>query len=101
MSENQQSEFSVVKQRLSTQQKILKTALDDGRLPEDAEVQEFATISRDMNRLSKSEWRAAMDAYMNQLEKFQATVAGGNPQSAGDAFKELLNCKISCHQEFR
>ena len=68
---------------------------------DEKEVAEFVSISREMARLGEPGWRAAMDAYMNQLEKFQTAVADGNLQSAGDAFKELLNCKISCHKEFR
>jgi XXXCH domain-containing protein len=101
MAENVQSKFKEIKQRLSKQQKILKTALDDGRLPDEKEVAEFVAISRQMERSGEPGWRAAMDAYMSHLKRFQKTTADGNPQAAGDAFEDLLKCKISCHKEFR
>ena len=101
MIEKKQSEFSTVKQNLSAQQKILKTALDDGRLPKEKEVAEFAALSEKMESLCDPEWRSAIDAYMNQLEKFQAAMAGGNSQATRDQYQELLNCKISCHKTYR
>ena len=101
MIEKKQSEFSTVKQNLSAQQKILKTALDDGRLPQEKEVAEFAALSEKMESLCDPEWRSTIDAYMNQLEKFQAAVTDGNPQSASDRFQELLDRKISCHKTYR
>ena len=101
MIEKKQSEFTTVKQNLSAQQKILKTALDDGRLPEEKKVAEFAAISREMEHLCEPDWQAAIEAYMDRLEKFQAAVADGNPQSAGDRFQELIDRKISCHKEYR
>jgi XXXCH domain-containing protein len=101
MTESQQSEFKKVKQRLSAQQKVLKSALDEGRLPTEKDVTEFETISMAMQKLGEPKWRGAMTRYMNQLGKLKKTIASGNPAAARYEFQELLNCKITCHKEFR
>lgn len=100
-SEQLQHEFKLVKRRLSALQKVLKTDLEDGRLPQKKDVAEFEATSREMDNLCEPGWRAAMDAYMQQLEEFQAAMAGGNLQTARARFQDLLDCKISCHKEFR
>ena len=101
MTESQQSEFKKVKQRLSAQQKVLKSALDEGRLPTEKDVTEFETISMAMQKLGEPKWRGAMTRYMNQLGKLKKTIASENPAAARYEFQELLNCKITCHKEFR
>lgn len=101
MTETRQSRFKTVKQRLSAQQKVLKSALDEERLPTEKDVTEFETISMAMQKLGEPGWRGAMTRYMNQLEKFKKTIASGNLAAVRYEFQELLSCKITCHKEFR
>jgi XXXCH domain-containing protein len=101
LSDHQQHEFKLVKRRLSALQRALKTALEAGHLPRKIDAAEFEATSRDMNDLCEPGWQAAMVAYMNRLEKFHAAMADGNPKTVYDRFQELLDCKISCHKEFR
>lgn len=101
MNKQQQQEFKLVKRRLSAIQKIIKMDFKDGQLPRAKDTADFVATSEDMDRLCQNEWQTAVDAYMDWLKQFQTAIAGADLQAASDAFQRLLNCKISCHKEFR
>ena len=97
----QRDEFASVKQRLSAVQLVIKKSLKDGQLPMADDVDRFIATSREMNTLCKNEWRAAMDKYIDRLAQFEAAIENGERQAVDDAFHELIECKNTCHREFR
>lgn len=101
INKKQQDEFKSVKQRLSTIQLAIKKDLKDGQLPQVEDVDRFTATSDEMDRLCQNEWRAAMDDYMDRLGQFQIVMKGRDLQAIKDAFQELLDCKVSCHKQFR
>jgi len=101
MDEHQQHEFKIVKRRLSAIQTTIKNDLHEGRHPQSRDVADFVAASREMENRCMGEWRAAMSAYMERLEQFQADVARGHIQDVSDSFQKLLDSKISCHKAFR
>ena len=101
MNKKQQNEFKSVKQRLSKIQLIIKKDLKDGKLPRVEDADQFAEISEEMERLCQNEWRMTMDDYMLRLEQFQTAMKGRELQAIKEAFQGLLDCKVSCHKNFR
>ena len=101
INKEQQDEFKSVKQRLSTIQLAIKKDLKDGQLPQVEDIDQFTATSDEMNRLCQDEWRMAMDYYMDRLGLFQTAVKGRDLQAIEDAFQGLLDCKVSCHKEYR
>ena len=101
MPEQKQHVFKLVKRRLSALQRILKTDLEEGRMPLAIDVAEFVETSAEMDDLCEPEWRTAMDAYMELLESFKSAVSGENTEKARQRFQDLLTSKISCHKQFR
>jgi XXXCH domain-containing protein len=101
LSEGQKHEFKQVKRRLSAIQKMIKMDLKEDQLPQKKDVSDFVATSGEMNALCPKEWRASMDDYMNRLQKFQDTLIGGDPKAVNDAFRSVLDGKVSCHKEFR
>ena len=99
--EQKQHEFRLVKRRLSALQRILKTDLEEERMPQSKDVAEFVETSAEMDDLCEPEWRAAMDAYMELLESFETAIFSGNRDEAQLRFQDLLTSKISCHKQFR
>jgi XXXCH domain-containing protein len=97
----QQDEFKSVKQRLSAIQLVIKKDLKEGRLPMVDDLDHFIATSREMDRLCQSEWRLAMDNYIDRLEQFETAMKKGELPAIEDAFHELLDCKNVCHKEFR
>jgi XXXCH domain-containing protein len=101
MSEQQQHEFKLVKRRLSAIQLAIKADLKNNQLPQVRDVTDFVTTSEEMDDLCQNEWRSTMDDYIDRLKQFQTAMAGRDLEAADNAFHELLNCKVSCHKEFR
>ena len=101
MPEHKQQEFKLVKRRLSALQRILKTDLEEGRMPQAKDVAEFVETSAEMDDLCEPEWRTAMDEYMELLESFKAAISSGIREKARQRFQGLLTSKISCHKQFR
>ena len=97
----QQDEFKSVKQRLSKIQLAIKKDLKNGQLPQAGDVDQFTATSDEMDRLCQNEWRTPMDDYMNRLGQFQTVMKGRDLQAIEEAFQGLLDCKVSCHKEFR
>jgi len=101
MDEQRKKQFKDVKQRLSKIQLIIKQDLKDGRIPQTADADHFIAVSREMNLLCLDEWRTEMESYMNRVEQFQGTLQKADLQGIDNAFHELLDCKVSCHNQFR
>lgn len=97
----QQDEFKSVKQRLSAIQLVIKKDLKDGRFPRVDDLNHFIATSREMDRLCQNEWRVEMDNYMDRLDQLETAMKNNELQAIENAFHELLDCKISCHKEFR
>lgn len=101
MNKQQRDELKSVKQRLSAIQLVIKKSIKDGQLPQMADSDHFMTTSKQFDRLCPNEWRTAMDAFMDRLGQFQISMEGGNLEEIDEAFHGLLDCKVSCHKEFR
>ena len=101
MNKKQQNEFKSVKRRLSRIQLFIKNDLKDGQLLRVEDTDQFTEISDEMDRLCQNEWRTAMDDYRVRLKQFQAAMNGIDLQAIKDTFKNLLDCKASCHKKFR
>lgn len=101
INKEQQDEFKSVKQRLSTIQLAIKKDLKAGQLPQVEDVEQFIATSDKMDRLGQNEWRTSMDDYMDRVRQFQTAMKGRDLQAIEDAFQGLLDCKVSCHKEFR
>lgn len=101
INKEQQDEFKSVKQRLSTIQLAIKKDLKAGQLPQLEDVEQFIATSDKMDRLGQNEWRTSMDDYMDRVRQFQTAMKGRDLQAIEDAFQGLLDCKVSCHKEFR
>ena len=101
MSKQQQDEYKLAKQRLSSIQKLIKQALKDDRLPQTDDAARFIAASKEVEQLSYHTWKTAMDDYMKRLAQFQTAMEGRDLSKIKDAFQGLLDCKISCHKAFR
>jgi XXXCH domain-containing protein len=101
MNKEQQDEMKEVKQALSAVQMHIKHALEAAELPREEDAANFIARSNDMDRLCENIWRKAMDNYMDLLEQFRAGVDAQDLQAIKGAFHGLLDCKVSCHKEFR
>lgn len=101
MNKQQLDAYKVLKQRLSSTQKIIKMDLKSDRIPQPGDATSFITTSQEMERLSPNSWQSAMDAYMKRLVQFQAAMDGSDLSTIKDSFQKLLDCKISCHKAFR
>ena len=97
----QQDKFKSVKQRLSTIQLAIKKDLKNSQLPQVDDVEQFTATSDEMDSLCPNELRTPMDDYMDRLGQFQTVMKGRDLQAIEDAFQGLLDCKVSCHKEFR
>ena len=101
MDEQRKKQFKDVKQRLSKIQLVIKKDLTDVRIPQAADADDFIAISREMDLLCLDEWRMEMDSYVKRIEQFQVALQKVDLQAIDDAFHELLDCKVSCHKQFR
>lgn len=101
MSKQQQDEYKLVKQRLSTIHKVIKLDLKDDKLPQPDVTARFIATSEEVERLAHHTWKTAMDDYMERLAQFQTAMKGKDILTIKNAFQGLLDCKISCHKAFR
>lgn len=101
LTEPQRHEFKQVKRRLSAIQKMIKTDLTDGQLPQQRDVADFIDTSEEMARLCIPQWRAAMGDYMQRLERFRTATSSGDLQAVRDGFQGLMESKVACHKAFR
>ncbi len=101
MNEEQRKQYKAVKQNLSSIQLVIKKDLKEGKVPRQEDINQFVTISEEMQSLGAPEWRESMTSYMNIIEEFKRAAMSEDLQLLTEVFQKLMDSKAACHKLFR
>lgn len=101
MGQRERNQYRALKQELSRVQINIKHSLKADTLPRPEDSARFIRLSQEMHLISDKDWLEAMERYAMLLEKFSQAVESGNLHAVQDSFRQLLECKASCHKQFR
>ena len=90
-----------VKKRMGTSFKEIIKLTDEGKFPETGSVDDFVNTSRIFAESADSEWKDAMDEYMDHLENFVLAVKGQQFEVMLHEIRDLQYRMKACHKEFK
>ena len=93
--------MKVVKKRMGSSFKEITKSTADGEFPEARSVDDFVKTSRIFAESADSEWKDAMDEYMDHLENFVRAVEGGQFEVMLHEIRDLQYRMKACHKEFK
>jgi len=98
---NWRESMKTVKKRMGTSFKEVVKAADLGTFPEKKSIEDFVATSRVFAESADSEWRDAMDEYMDHLENFILAVEKQQIEVMLHEIRDLQYRMKACHKEFK
>jgi XXXCH domain-containing protein len=93
--------MKAVKKRMGTSFKEITKSTATGKFPETGSVDDFVKTSRIFAESADSEWKDAMDEYMDHLENFVLAIEGQQFEVMLHEIRDLQYRMKSCHKEFK
>jgi XXXCH domain-containing protein len=93
--------FKVVKKRLATSFANLKKAAAQGKLPEEALVQEFLNDSQAFAQQADLDWQTEMTVYLDHVKNLEQAHKVGNMEMFLHEIADLKASMARCHQDFK
>jgi len=90
-----------VKKRMGTSFKEILKSTDVGEFPETGSVDDFVKTSRIFAESADSEWKDAMDEYMDHLENFVRAIEEQQFEIMRHEIRDLQYRMKACHKEFK
>jgi len=96
-----QGDLKTVKKRLGAAFKALQQAVSQGGWPDDRTLSEFVDSSRAFAAMAEPDWANAMQEYLDHLANLEHAVAGRQQEVMLHELRDLQNCMVACHREFK
>jgi XXXCH domain-containing protein len=90
-----------VKKRMGISFKEITRSASAGEFPDTKHVDDLVETSRIFSRAADSEWKDAMDEYMDHLENFVRAVEGHQFDQMLHEIRDLQYRMKSCHKEYK
>jgi len=93
--------MTAVKKRMGSSFKEITKSAANGKFPETRSVDDFVETSRIFAESADSEWKDAMDEYMDHLENFVRAIEGQQFEVMHHEIRDLQYRMKGCHKEFK
>ena len=90
-----------VKKRLAASYKAISQMAEQGKFPDQKNLAEFVESSQAMGQLADPDWQEAMQIYSDHLANLQRAVEKQDFEAMIHELRDLQNCKVECHREFK
>lgn len=98
---NWHKSMKTVKKRMGSSFKEITRSTAKGKFPEKKSIDDFVGTSRVFAESADSEWKDAMDEYMDHLENFIRAVDEKQYDVMLHEIRDLQNRMKACHREFK
>jgi len=99
--DNWHDSMKAVKKRMGSSFKEITKSSADGKFPETISVEDFVKTSRIFAESADSEWKDAMDEYMDHLENFVRAIEEQQFELMLHEIRDLQYRMKGCHKEFK
>jgi XXXCH domain-containing protein len=96
-----QGSLKAVKKRLAASFKAIHQAAEQGRFPDQPTLAEFINSSRALEQLADPAWQEAMQVYLDHLASLQRAMENQEFPALYHELRNLENCMVDCHREFK
>ena len=93
--------MTAVKKRMGSSFKEITKSAANGKFPETRSVDDFVETSRIFAESADSEWKDAMEEYMDHLENFIRAIEGQQFEVMHHEIRDLQYRMKGCHKEFK